>query len=174
MHGGIGESSKGCCEQSYAPEYDISGIADPFLHIRLLRLLRVLGHEDADASDSMNDILAQVATKTESNKNARNAILYECVETIMSIEDVSGICVLAINILGRFLSKRDNNIRYVALNMLMKAVSIDDQAVQRHRATILECVKVFFSFISRQLDMCVLKLRNLPIQSAFSSFNYFM
>lgn len=32
--------------------------------------------------------------------------------------------------------------RYVALNMLMKAISVDAQAVQRHRATILECVKV--------------------------------
>ncbi|XP_074350529.1 uncharacterized protein LOC141689906 isoform X2 [Apium graveolens] len=45
----------------YAPEYDISGIADPFLHIRLLRLLRVLGHGDTDASDCMNDILAQLS-----------------------------------------------------------------------------------------------------------------
>lgn len=44
----------------YAPEYDIAGITDPFLHIRLLKLLRVLGHGDADASDGMNDILAQV------------------------------------------------------------------------------------------------------------------
>lgn len=32
--------------------------------------------------------------------------------------------------------------RYVALNMLMKAITVDAQAVQRHRATILECVKV--------------------------------
>ncbi|CAI0627479.1 unnamed protein product [Linum tenue] len=125
----------------YAPEYDIAGITDPFLHIRLLKLLRVLGRGDADASDSMNDILAQVATKTESNKNAGNAILYECVETIMSIEDNGGLRVLAINILGRFLSNRDNNIRYVALNMLMRAITVDAQAVQRHRATILECVK---------------------------------
>ncbi|CAI0386420.1 unnamed protein product [Linum tenue] len=125
----------------YAPEYDIAGITDPFLHIRLLKLLRVLGQGDADASDAMNDILAQVATKTESNKNAGNAILYECVETIMSIEDNGGLRVLAINILGRFLSNRDNNIRYVALNMLMRAITVDAQAVQRHRSTILECVK---------------------------------
>ncbi|XP_025654328.1 AP-1 complex subunit gamma-2 isoform X1 [Arachis hypogaea] len=125
----------------YSPEYDIAGITDPFLHIRLLKLLRVLGEGDADASDSMNDILAQVATKTESNKVAGNAILYECVQTIMSIEDNGGLRVLAINSLGRFLSNRDNNIRYVALNMLMKAVTADGQAVQRHRATILECVK---------------------------------
>jgi AP-1 complex subunit gamma-1 len=82
-----------------------------------------------------------VATKTESNKNAGNAVLYECVETIMAIEDTNSLRVLAINILGRFLSNRDNNIRYVALNMLMKAITFDDQAVQRHRVTILECVK---------------------------------
>lgn len=138
---GIVKVLKDAVNSPYAPEYDISGISDPFLQIRLLRILRILGHGDADASDFMNDVLAQVATKTESNKNAGNAILYECVETIMSIEDSGGLRVLAINILGRFLSNRDNNIRYVALNMLMKAISIDGQAVQRHRATILECVK---------------------------------
>lgn len=55
----------------------------------------------------------QVATKTESNKNAGNAILYECVQTIMGIEATSGLRVLAINILGRFLSNRDNNIRSI-------------------------------------------------------------
>jgi AP-1 complex subunit gamma-1 len=127
---------------SYAPEYDVAGITDPFLHIRVLKLMRTLGQGDADCSEYINDILAQVSTKTESNKNAGNAILYECVETIMGIEATSGLRVLAINILGRFLSNRDNNIRYVALNMLMKAIAVDTQAVQRHRATILECVKV--------------------------------
>ncbi|XP_062220627.1 AP-1 complex subunit gamma-2-like isoform X1 [Phragmites australis] len=126
---------------SYAPEYDVSGISDPFLHIRALKLMRILGQGDADCSEYMNDILAQVATKTESNKNAGNAILYECVQTIMGIEATSGLRVLAINILGRFLSNRDNNIRYVALNMLMRAITVDAQAVQRHRTTILECVK---------------------------------
>ncbi|XP_024023894.1 AP-1 complex subunit gamma-2 [Morus notabilis] len=138
---GLVKTLKDVVNSPYSPEYDIAGITDPFLHIRLLKLLRVLGQGDADSSDCMNDILAQVATKTESNKNAGNAILYECVETIMSIEDNGGLRVLAINILGRFLSNRDNNIRYVALNMLMKAITVDAQAVQRHRATILECVK---------------------------------
>lgn len=60
-----------------------------------------------------------MATKTESNKVAGNAILYECVQTIMSIEDNGGLRVLAINILGRFLSNRDNNIRYLGLHALI-------------------------------------------------------
>ena len=58
---GLVRTLKDLANSPYSPEYDISGIADPFLHIRLLKLLRVLGEGDADASDSMNDILAQVS-----------------------------------------------------------------------------------------------------------------
>lgn len=89
----------------------------------------------------MADILAQVATNTESNRNAGNSILYECVQTIMGVESIAGLRVLAVNILGRFLANRDNNIRYVALNTLAKIVNVDAQAVQRHRTTVVECVK---------------------------------
>lgn len=124
-----------------AAEYDIAGITDPFLQAKILRLLRILGAKSVDASDEMNDILAQVATNTEGTKNTGNAILYECVLTIMSIEAESGLRVLGINILGRFLLSRDNNIRYVALATLQRVVNVDLKAVQRHRATIIDCLK---------------------------------
>jgi len=124
-----------------AAEYDIGGITDPFLQAKILRLLRIFGTKSVEASDEMNDILAQVATNTEGTKNTGNAILYECVLTIMSIEAESGLRVLGINILGRFLLSRDNNIRYVALSTLQRVVNVDIKAVQRHRATIIDCLK---------------------------------
>jgi AP-1 complex subunit gamma-1 len=46
-----------------------------------------------------------------------------------------------VNILGKFLSNRDNNIRYVALNTLIKVVAVEPNAVQRHRNTILDCLR---------------------------------
>ncbi|KAF8734727.1 hypothetical protein AX14_003026 [Amanita brunnescens Koide BX004] len=125
----------------YSPEHDVSGITDPFLQVKVLRLLRMLGKGDANASEVMNDILAQVATNTDSTKNVGNSILYETVLTVLEIEADSGLRVMAINILGKFLSNRDNNIRYVALNTLNKVVSMDTNAVQRHRNTILDCLR---------------------------------
>mgnify|MGYP002775787176 CR=1 FL=1 len=62
-----------------------------------------------------SELAWQVATNTESNKNAGNAILYECVQTIIGTEVTSGLRVLAVNILGRFLSNRDNNIRFILI-----------------------------------------------------------
>ncbi|KAL8801001.1 MAG: hypothetical protein Q9200_007075 [Gallowayella weberi] len=132
---------KGLTSSGYAPEHDVTGITDPFLQVRILRLLRVLGRGDARTSEQINDILAQVATNTEASKNVGNSILYESVLTILEIEADSGLRVLGVNILGKFLTNKDNNIRYVALNTLIKVVAVEPNAVQRHRNTILECLR---------------------------------
>ena len=78
---------------------------------------------------------------------------------MLEIEADTGLRVMAINILGKFLSNKDNNIRYVsfslyqvipkskkcfryvALNTLNKVVSMDTNAVQRHRNIILDCLR---------------------------------
>lgn len=129
----------------YSPEYDVGGIFDPFLQCKLIRLLRAIGQDNEDLSEKMSDILAVIATNTDNSKNVGNAVLYECVLTIFGIEtgpplSDSGLRVLGVNILAKFLTTKNMNTRYSALNTLLRVVELEPTAVQRHRQTILDCV----------------------------------
>ena len=55
---------KGLSASGYAPEHDVTGITDPFLQVKILQLLRVLGRGDSEVSEQINDILAQVCLST--------------------------------------------------------------------------------------------------------------
>ncbi|KAM4708779.1 AP-1 complex subunit gamma-like 2 isoform 1-T5 [Discoglossus pictus] len=139
----------------YSPDHAVSGVTDPFLQVRLLRLMRILGQNDESVCDAMGDLLAQVSTCTETQSNAGNSVLYETVLTIVETKSASGLRVLAINILGRFLLSNDKNIRYVALTSLHRLVQSDYAAVQRHRGTILECLRQPDNSVNRRaLELC--------------------
>ena len=122
---------KAIISSGFKSEYNVGGVPDPFLQVEMLKLLCLLATHDTESSDALGDLLAfvasrcgddaQIATKTDSSCMAGNAVLYETVKTIMSIEAASGQRVLGANILGKFLLHSDSNIRYVALSMLLKA-----------------------------------------------------
>jgi AP-1 complex subunit gamma-1 len=141
--GGGASSASNSNNNNNHNEHDVGGHSDPFLQVHILKLLKVLGRGDCETSDEMSDTLAHVASNTEfSSKNyAGAAILLECVECIVETESVGGLRVLAVNILGKFLASKENNAKYVALTALSAVVKIDQGAVQRHRKTIVECVK---------------------------------
>ncbi|XP_065404724.1 AP-1 complex subunit gamma-like 2 isoform X2 [Macaca fascicularis] len=134
----------------YSTEHSISGVSDPFLQVQILRLLRILGRNHEESSETMNDLLAQVATNTDTSRNAGNAVLFETVLTIMDIRSAAGLRVLAVNILGRFLLNSDRNIRYVALTSLLRLVQSDHSAVQRHRPTVVDCLQETDASLSRR------------------------
>lgn len=85
-----------------------------------------------------------MATNTPTTSNVGNAVLYEAVCCVMEIQAESGLRVLAINNLGKFLLNHDRNIKYVALTTLLRTVQAGDnssEAVQRHRDTIVDCLR---------------------------------
>lgn len=127
----------------YMPDYDVNGITDPFLQVTLLDTMRTLAIDERCSPqflEEMNDILTQVALNLDSGKNAAHAILYECIKTIFAIKSDQSLRVLGVNLLGKFLLTKDNNTRYVALEMLLTVINFEPMAVQRHRSTIVNCL----------------------------------
>eukprot|EP01138_Halocafeteria_seosinensis_P008457 gb/GECG01008642.1/.p1 GENE.gb/GECG01008642.1/~~gb/GECG01008642.1/.p1 ORF type:complete len:540 (+),score=52.02 gb/GECG01008642.1/:1-1620(+) len=124
-----------------SPDYSIGNITDPFLQAKILRLMCYIGEREPSTLENLNDSLANAATNTDSSKSTGHAVLYECVRTIVSVDCESGLRTLAVNLLGRFLVRKDNNVRYVALSTLRRIVDYDDETVKRHRSTIVDCLR---------------------------------
>ena len=127
---------------NYSPEYDINGVTDPFLQTRILEVLAIFAatiKEDSDYSDSLINVLGSLSTVIDtSTKNTGNAVLYELVRTIFSFDSPSSLKVLGSSILGKFLSSKDNNYKYIALDSLYDIARSDINSVQRHKNVILE------------------------------------
>ncbi|KPA82521.1 putative adaptor gamma-1 chain [Leptomonas pyrrhocoris] len=133
---------KGLVLSSRITDEDVGGITDPFLQIKLLHFMRVIGTGSEATSEALNDVLAQVITNTDATRNVGSAVLYECVRTINAIESDEGLRTLAVNTISRFLSSvKDNNLRFVALETLLTYASKDFDAVVQHQTVILECLR---------------------------------
>jgi AP-1 complex subunit gamma-1 len=150
---------------SYSPEYDVNGITDPFLQAKLLEGLQYFGKDNRDLSEEMRDILSSVSSSTEGSKNTGIAILYELVRTINGIEADQALKSLSNTILGKLLVNRDSNYKYIALNTLREVVKTDLSSVQKHKNTILECLKDNdISIKRRALDLTYLIINSSNIK----------
>jgi hypothetical protein len=120
------------------------GLRHPFVQVNVMRALRTIAsgqNVPREVMEPIADVLAQVASNTDSTKTIGTAVLYECVRTIVALNTEESLHSLAVSILGRFLSHKDPNIRYVALQELVKVVSRAKKCLERYRPTILECLR---------------------------------
>ena len=66
-------------------DYDYHKVPAPWIQMKLIRILGVLGRADATASSGMYEILNETMKKADTGVNAGYAIVYECIKTIVTI-----------------------------------------------------------------------------------------
>ena len=142
---------------SYSPEFDVNGINDPFLQAKILEIMQYTAKDDKELIDELADLFVSVQSITESSKQTGYALQYEIIKAINNLNASSGMKSLSNNILGKFLSSNDYNLKYIALNTLKDAARKDLASVQKHRAVILEFLKDNdISLQKRALDLIYL------------------
>ena len=132
---------KSLINTSYAPEFDVNGITDPFLQVRILEILGYFGRvasKDQDLENLLNSIPSNI---DNTRKNTGNSVLYELVRCIFSFDSSKNLKALGGTLLGQFLQNKDNNYKYLALNTLNDIAKIDINTVQKHKNVILEFLK---------------------------------
>ena len=133
---------KNLISTSYAPEYDVNGITDPFLQVRILEILGFFGRASKSENGELEELLNSIPSNTDTTrKNTGNSVLYELVRCIFSYDSSKSLKGLGGSILGQFLSNKDNNYKYLALNTLNDIAKIDIDTVQKHKNVILEFLK---------------------------------
>ncbi|GKT27386.1 hypothetical protein ADUPG1_000021 [Aduncisulcus paluster] len=135
---------------SGSSENMICGVRDPFIQVSILNLLlvfascrRKLRLTDAVDLPGLFASLSAVLTGSPSTKAAGRAVLHTAARVVLYIGAGGVLRDTALDVLARFLTHKDNNLRYAALSTL--AASLRDGTVQsneisKHRATILHCL----------------------------------
>ncbi len=169
---------------SYAPEFDVNGITDPFLQAKILEIMIFTAKNNKNLSDELGDLFVSVQSITEASKQTGYALQYEIVRTINNLESNAGMKSLSNNILGKFLGSKDLNLKYIALNTLQDVGRYDIASVTKHKNLILEFLKDRdISLQKRALDLiyliinknnlksiskeCIKYLPNAPIEIKF-------
>ena len=77
------------------------------------------------------------------HSNAKNAVLFEAISIIIHSDSEPNLLVRACNQLGQFLSHRETNLRYLALETmcLLATSEFSHDAVKKHQETVINALK---------------------------------
>ncbi|XP_071452420.1 AP-2 complex subunit alpha isoform X2 [Hetaerina americana] len=133
-------------------DYTYYFVPAPWLSVKLLRLLQNYTPPDPGVRGRLNECLETILNKAQEppkskkvqHSNAKNAVLFEAISLIIHNDSEPNLLVRACNQLGQFLSNRETNLRYLALeSMCLLATSeFSHEAVKKHQEVVILSMKM--------------------------------
>uniref|UniRef100_A0A7S3UCP7 Clathrin/coatomer adaptor adaptin-like N-terminal domain-containing protein n=1 Tax=Picocystis salinarum TaxID=88271 RepID=A0A7S3UCP7_9CHLO len=113
----------------------------PFIQIRILKVLALLGANDRQCSSLIYPVLADVLRGTNGSTTISNSILYECVKTITCIYPNPQLLSSAEEVTSRLLKSGSSNLRYVGVSAMICIIQVDSAFVEQHQMTVIDCLE---------------------------------
>ena len=158
-------------KKACAREYLYYRTPSPWLQIKLLKYLQlypqalnsgqVNGSKGSEEITQVTNVVSKILTETDvsdsiNKSNADHSILFEAVNLIVTWGS-SGPPQLregGMKLLGKFISVREPNIRYLGLLTMAKLAQLDGTSIKKHQATVLVSLKdADISVRRRALDL---------------------
>ena len=142
-------------------DYTYYGLPSPWLQVKILRILQYFPPpDDPSILSSLTDALKRILAgndpvKNPNKSNAVHAIAFEAVAVALALGD-SELISLGLGLMARFLTVREANLRYLALENFSRLASARDvaEAVAVHQKTVFSCLHDKDSSIRRRaLDL---------------------
>ncbi|GAO46139.1 hypothetical protein G7K_0378-t1 [Saitoella complicata NRRL Y-17804] len=140
-------------KREYSEEYLYYNVPIPWLQVKLLRLLQYYPPSDDPTvqkliGKSLQRILdtASEPQKNVQQNNAQNAILFEAINLSIHLSSAPSsqeYLAQCTALLGKFISSRETNVRYLGLETMTHLASTleDLRPLQKHQATIIQSLR---------------------------------
>eukprot|EP00808_Paulinella_micropora_P020929 g3864.t1 len=122
-------------------DYDYHRIPAPWVQLKILEILGLLGAADKRNSEGMYSILHEVMKRADVGINVGYAIVYECVRTVTAIYPDKALLEDASLSISRFITSENHNLKYLGVNSLASIVQIDPKYATEHQLTVIDCLE---------------------------------
>eukprot|EP00899_Mesostigma_viride_P020317 jgi/Mesvir1/28287/Mv04810-RA.1 len=131
------------------PDYTYYGIPSPWLQVATMRVLQLFPvPEDSKTRRTLNEILKRILLSTEPVKNvnknnAFHAILFEALSLVMHLDSDPDLFKQCVLLLGKFISAREPNIRYLGLEYMGQLALVPDMLdnIKKHEAQVVSTLR---------------------------------
>ena len=128
-------------EHRLPTEFDYHRVPAPWMQIRLVRILSLLGQADAEASSGMYEILHDTMKKADVGINAGYAIVYECIKCLTKIYPNPQLLDAAADAISRFIQSKSHNLKYLGVTGLAMIVETHPQYAAQHQLAVMDCLE---------------------------------
>jgi AP-4 complex subunit epsilon-1 len=128
-------------EHRLPTEFDYHRVPAPWMQIKLVRILSMLGQADAASSSGIYEILFDTMKKADVGINAGYAIVYECIKCITKLYPNPKLLDAAADAISRFIQSRSNNLKYLGVTGLSMIVETHPQYAAQHQMAVMDCLE---------------------------------
>ncbi|CAL9145664.1 unnamed protein product [Musa hybrid cultivar] len=132
---------KQVAERRLPKAYDYHQMPAPFIQIKLLKILALLGSGDKQASGHIYNVLGDIFRKCESSSNIGNAVLYECICCVSSIYPNAKVLDAAAESTSKFLKSDSHNLKYMGIDALGRLIKINPDIAEEHQLAVIDCLE---------------------------------
>ncbi|CAD8066422.1 unnamed protein product [Paramecium primaurelia] len=148
-------------EHKLHKDYDYHRFPGPWLQIKLLQILTLLGANDLKVSEQIYEVLGSTLRRADDTTiNIGYAVTYQCVKCISGIYPQQGLLEQAANSVSRFLKSDNNNLKYLGINALTQIVQISQKYVLEHQMTIVDCLESNDDTLKKETLELLFKMTN--------------
>ncbi|CAN6917140.1 unnamed protein product [Brassica oleracea] len=135
--------------QDVPQEYTYYGIPSPWLQVKTMRALQYFPTiEDPSTRRSLFEVLQRILMGTDvvknvNKNNASHAVLFEALSLVMHLNAEKEMMSQCVALLGKFISVREPNIRYLGLENMTRMLMITDaqDIIKKHQPQIITSLK---------------------------------